>query len=94
MTAYPNSAGWKGTETSRDAAKSTAGRAKILQAECVRALKEHGPMTADEIAEYLGENILSIRPRVSELKALRVIYPTGARRKNKSGNGADVMEAV
>ena len=91
---YPTSPGWKRTETSRDAARATVGRAASLQADCLEVLRKHGPLTADEIAERLGESVLSIRPRLSELKELHAVIATGERRKNKSGHGADVLEAV
>ena len=94
LSIYPNSPGWRRTDTSREAAKATEGKAKTLQAACLEALRKCGPMTADEIATYLGEIILSIRPRLSELKELHAVSTTGARRKNKSGHGADVLEAI
>ena len=47
--------------------------------------------TADEIAAELGLDVLSIRPRVSELKRAGILYPTGERRKNKTGNSCAVM---
>lgn len=50
--------------------------------------------TADEIAAALGESILAIRPRCSELKAKGVIYATGTRRKNASGMSAAVWVAA
>lgn len=44
--------------------------------------------TADEIAEIVGETVLAIRPRLSELKKLGKIEPTGERGKNASGQSA------
>ena len=41
-----------------------------------------------------GESILSIRPRLSELKELHAVSTTGTRRRNKSGHSADVLEAI
>jgi beta-lactamase superfamily II metal-dependent hydrolase len=46
--------------------------------------------TADEIAAEMNESILSIRPRVSELKN-KVLWPTGERRRNKNGNSCAVL---
>ena len=94
LCTYPSAPGWKRTETSRDAAKSMRGRADTLRDACLDALRTNGPMTADEIAEHLNESVLSIRPRITELKELHAVSPTGERRRNKSGRGADVMEAI
>jgi predicted ArsR family transcriptional regulator len=46
--------------------------------------------TADEAASELGESILAIRPRLSELVALGKIEDSGLRRKNASGMTATV----
>jgi DNA-binding Lrp family transcriptional regulator len=46
--------------------------------------------TADEIAKDLNLSVLSVRPRVSELKRTGKIKLTGARRKNESGMTATV----
>jgi hypothetical protein len=55
--------------------------------------------TADEVAARLRAqgypvDELSIRPRVSELKAQGVLYATGARRKNSKGNNCAVMAHI
>ena len=52
--------------------------------------------TADEIAAILVQrgqvpDILSVRPRVSDLKRERILVPTGERRENAKGNTAAVM---
>jgi len=47
-------------------------------------------LTADEIAKDLNLSVLSVCPRVSELKRLGEIQQTGARRKNESGTTATV----
>ena len=52
--------------------------------------------TADEIVyrlQLLGLKVdyLSIRPRVSELKARRVLVPTGERRRNRKNNTCSVL---
>ena len=51
-------------------------------------------MTADEVAELLGESVLSVRPRVSELKAQGRVEATTKRRCNVSGKTAVVWRAV
>ena len=47
-------------------------------------------LTSDEVADLLNDNILAIRPRVSELRAQDKIESTGQRRKSANGNGATV----
>jgi len=58
-----------------------------------------GGATADEIVHRLqgmGLNVdyLSIRPRVSELKARGVLLTTGALRNNRKGNTCAVLRHV
>jgi hypothetical protein len=49
-------------------------------------------LTADEIAARLGESVLAVRPRVSELFHAGVIEKTGNRRRNASGLLAHVWK--
>jgi hypothetical protein len=66
-----------------------------LRAECLREIKRCWMgCTADECAGYLGETILSIRPRFSELRAFGLIEDTGDRRLNDSGRRATVWRAT
>jgi hypothetical protein len=51
-------------------------------------------MTADEAARALGLSVLATRPRVTELRKLGLLEPTGARRRNDSGLLAAVLRAV
>lgn len=90
---YPNSPGYKEQTTSKDAAKKIESRAKTLRAQCYNVLLLHN-LTADEVAAHLGESVLSIRPRISELVKLELIKETGVRRMNESGNRAHVYKAV
>jgi predicted ArsR family transcriptional regulator len=87
---YPKEPGWKARETSRDAAESVRPKAKRLQQFCIDALRKHGPLTADECADRLQIDKLSIRPRFSELAALGKVFDTGHRRLNESGKRAVV----
>jgi predicted ArsR family transcriptional regulator len=86
---YPDTAGYRYTDTSQAAAQSVD--AKTLQKLVVGALAQYGPMTADETAGKLGRNILSIRPRLSELRAQDRVRDTGERRPNASGRSAAVF---
>jgi predicted ArsR family transcriptional regulator len=90
---YPLAAGSKTGGTSEEAAKKI--HAARLQKAALRVLQTHpGGLTADEIAAELGESILSIRPRVSELKRQGLVEKTRERRRNHSGMSASVWRAV
>jgi len=84
---YPVEAGWKEPTTSKLAAKRTGACA--LRAAVARALVL-GDRTADECAEYLERSVLAVRPRLSELRALGMIAPTGERRRNDRGHSVQV----
>lgn len=86
---YPQQPGWKRTETSRAAADDVAQKAPLLREKVLSALRKV-PMTADECADHLGIDKLSIRPRCSELSAMGKIVDTGDRRLNASGKRAVV----
>lgn len=86
---YPETPGYRPTDTSYAAAQSVD--ASKLQKLVVGALAQYGPMSADECAGKLGCNILSIRPRLTELKRLGRVIDTGERRKNSSGRRAAVF---
>lgn len=84
---YPTAAGFKSTDTSREAAESTP--AASLRTAVLREL-ERGAGTADEIADRLKIDRLSIRPRLSELRNMGRVDDTGQRRVNASNKRAIV----
>lgn len=86
---YPDSPGYKEGGTSKDAASDVAGRAKYLQSRCLRALRG-GNFTADELAAIIGEHVLSVRPRISELYKKGLVCKSGEKRPNQSGKKAIV----
>ena len=92
---YPHVPGRKergGTsEETAEAMKSIAPRLRERVLEC---LARHGARTADETSTLIGEDVLSVRPRFSELLRLGRIRKTGDRRQNRSGMGAAVWELV
>lgn len=96
---YPDSPGWKESTTSRLAAQNIAADAKIIRARVLAAIKER-PRTADEVADALGIDILTARPRCSELRMEQKIRPyrdargKQVRRPNASGRAAIVWQAV
>jgi predicted ArsR family transcriptional regulator len=80
---------WKKPGTSSDAAAAAAGKASYWRARVLEAIR-HQPGTADEIAARLGADILSIRPRTTELFNRGLIETTGERRPTPRGRTADV----
>lgn len=94
-TTYPESPGWKATdtETSRQAATAMRTSAKTLRERCLVALGRC-PMTADEVAAAVEASVLAVRPRVSELKVLGRVEATTRRRCNVSGKSAVVWQAL
>jgi predicted transcriptional regulator len=88
---YPVAPGWKRTDTSREAAETT--NAATLRAKVLRVLA-NGPLTADECAAAMRCPILSIRPRLSELRELGKVEDSGERRFNSSGKRAIVWRLV
>jgi hypothetical protein len=94
---YPQTPGFKRDGTSRDAADATKPRAAVVRDRCKAAVRELGPMTADEIAAAIRENILTVRPRVSELAADTPTHrpefvDSGVRRANASRHRAIVWK--
>jgi len=92
---YPASPGFKDRQTSREAAGAIEGRAPTLRDRCAGVVRQRGLQgcTADEAAELLGETILSIRPRFTELVRMGLIEDSGERRSNAPGRRAKVMIA-
>ncbi len=92
LFSYPQVAGYKRTDTSREAAASID--AGTLRAKVLRAIRDLGPLTADQCAVSLNLSILSIRPRCTELRELGRLRDTGERRPNISGRNAIVWGLV
>lgn len=84
---YPQSPGFRNTDTSFEAAASI--NASGLRAKVLRVVAQ-APCTADEAASILDIDRLAIRPRLTELKALGKVRDTGERRPNASGRSAIV----
>lgn len=92
---YPHTPGSQRTDTSRQAARATKQHAKTVRDQCCEVLRRYGPLTADEVAEKLGLNVLTVRPRFSELREPPArIVDTLKRRKNASGRPAIVWRAI
>lgn len=92
-TTYPFTPGFKKSqvETGRLAAERFGpAKATVLRERCYDKLNVHEGLTADEVAELLGQSVLSVRPRVTELLRAGRIEACAERRKNKSGATAAV----
>lgn len=89
MKDIPSLTGYQMQLTSYDAAKEIEHSAKSIRELCYRALKCRA-MTADELATALGFSVLTIRPRVAELKKQLLIKDSELRRRNESGKFAVV----
>jgi predicted ArsR family transcriptional regulator len=91
---YHGGPGYTDESTSRAAAAAVAGGSDAGRSDCLKALIEHGPMTADEVAEKIGRKPGFTRPRLSELKKAGLAEKTKERRRNEStGLSAAVYRA-
>jgi hypothetical protein len=86
---YPHTPGFKARDTSKDAAEAVGSRAVALRSAVLTQITASAA-TADEVANRLGESVLAIRPRVSELSRMGQITDSGLRRPNASGKSAIV----
>lgn len=80
---------FKRAGTSSDAAAEAAKKAPYWRGKVLQVLRKMD-LTADEIAAQLNADILTIRPRCSELFRGGLIEPSGLRRKTPRGRTADV----
>jgi hypothetical protein len=88
---YPDAPGFKVPGPSQNAADAITGTAAHIRAQVLAVVKASpAGISADEIAKTLNRSILSVRPRVSELKRQGLIRETGERRRNGSGMTASV----
>ncbi len=82
------------TDTRGESKARIEGRASILRLNAFHFIQKRGKRgaTADELAAELGESVLSIRPRITELfRKARIIFDSGKRRWNISGSSARVF---
>jgi predicted ArsR family transcriptional regulator len=80
--------------TSELAYEKIAPHKAILQRLCLEAFEEveEWGATADEIANRLGLDLFSVRPRITELYQDGKIELTTLRRKNEKGNSQRVYK--
>ncbi len=92
---YPDTAGSK--ERTIDSASRKAGETvpiKALQKVVLTELRRHGDGTADEVAARLAMDILTVRPRLSELRRLALVVATEGRRPSSRGTPSTVWHAL
>lgn len=96
LALYPHAPGHKDNDTSRAAAEAIAPAAAAIRQQVAKLYVKTYPagLTADEAAAQLHISILTIRPRVSELRAGELVEKTADRRKNESGQSAVVWRAT
>ena len=84
--------GYKEYSTSKEAATKIASRSRQLREKTLDTIKRKGSYgaTPEEVAEILNESILSIRPRFTELKIMKLIFDSGERRKNNFNSNTKV----
>lgn len=95
-SAYPHEPSYKKPGTSELAAHQIKKRSGLVR-ECVLdAIRKAGTdgLTADEAAALIGESILTVRPRCTELKLFKLIRDSGMARRNESGKLAVVWVSV
>jgi hypothetical protein len=86
---YPIEPGFKAVGPSQEAAEAITGLASTLRDLVRQTIARHpGGITADDVAFKLNRSILSVRPRVSELRRLGDIRQAEGRGKNQSGLSA------
>lgn len=93
-TPYPSAPGHKGGATSAAAAEAVAPSASTYREMVLRGLRRRGPSTPEEMALWLRVDLMSIRPRFSELSAKGLIRRTGQTRISRTGKRANVWEVV
>jgi hypothetical protein len=88
---YPDQPGFKASGPSEQAATAISRSARTLRDQVLKTIADApAGLSADAVADRLGRSVLSVRPRVSELRRLGEIRPTTQRVKNASGMGATV----
>jgi len=84
---YPYKAGHRGIRTSIISAEDTNKRLRRLHKQVIIELSKVFPkgLTSSELANKIGRNLLTIRPRTTELKHQGLIIDTEKDRKNENG---------
>lgn len=90
--AYPDGPGSKGSDgTSQAAANAIVPNVAGLRFTALRALEYLGSATALECVAFTGVAREALQPRISELRKLGLVEPTGERKQNPSLKWAAVL---
>ena len=91
---YPHKAGHRGVRTSKKSADEINPKLKRLQKIILLELEKVFPdgLTGSELAKRTKRNLLTIRPRTTELKLLGAIIDTETTRKNDGGKSEIVYK--
>ena len=92
---YPNEPGWKGKETSRQAAKQERGRSAIIAAKVLEEL-HNWPFgaAAEQIAPIVGASVYSVRSRLSEMQEKKRVAATEYLYRNENGKNVTIWKLV
>ena len=92
---YPDIPGFRDAQASREAARAITVRAGTLRRLVLSRYRAAYPagLAADEVAKAMGASVLSIRPRVTELKRAGLLEQTPDRHRNDSGLSAHRLRA-
>jgi hypothetical protein len=93
FTTYPDAPGWKARDTSREAAEAIAPVAGTLRERVLIEVRRL-PGTPEQIAHRMRVDLLSIRPRFSELARLGLIKDSGKRGDSRGGKHAIIWQAA
>lgn len=89
---YPKILGAKGSDgASQYAAEAITPCVSYLRRVAMRSLDRLGEATVLEAVAFAEVARESLQPRFSELRAMGLVEPTGARGRNPSGKGAAVL---
>ena len=92
---YPEAPGYKNESTSKAAAESIKPRTKKLEERVLDVIRSFPfGCSPERVCEELEENILSVRPRFSQLKAKGLIEDSGRRDRTLCGKQSIIWLAV
>lgn len=92
---YPNAAGYKDSDCSKEAALHVNRKLRKRQEEVLNALRKcFNGATSEEIALMVGRPALSIKPRLSELLKLGLVRKSGRKGKTELGGNCTIWEIM
>jgi hypothetical protein len=91
---YPHRAGSKDDGTSYLAARQIDSKASTIRSQVLDLFHRHDELTPEAVCALLDEDILTVRPRFSELKKLGRIRKTKKTRLNHNQKRVRVWELV